>query len=583
MLGTYASFLLVLGLSALVGQALFAACGRRTWSWLAPAAGLAALIAIAWGTVRLPGEGLAALIAMAVLGVVALVALRPGVWDLASELRGGASVAAVALVAASLPFIVETRFGILGTGLNPDMSQHLFAVDRLASGGTERLISDGYPLGPHALVVALAELGPSTVHAFDGLTLAIAVAACLAPLSLLRGLATWQRTCVAFVVGLTYLVAAYLVQGAFKETMQALFVLAFAIGLHELARGTLVPAHTARLRGAVPLAVIAIGSVYAYSFPGLAWLAGAALVWGVIELGLAARRESLATAKASIGGAAPTVAVAVGLLAVAIAPEVGRLATFADFETFNPDGAGLGNLFNRLSPLEVLGIWPSGDFRVEPGDGEVPSYVFYLGAALGLAALGLGLRWSLERGEVVIPAALGAAAVLWLYSLIDGTPYQEAKALVLMSPLVALVAARGVVAAGPLPLAALFLLAAGGSSVLALANGPVGPSDYSPALAELRPKLGGEGASTLVLAPKELLEEQHGRDYLTWELRGNRVCVEEQGLRPSEFPRGVSTVIRIGEGEAVEPEAIGGFEEAAGPGPCPFIPGGARADPAGDG
>jgi hypothetical protein len=583
MLGTYASFLLVLGLSALVGQALFAACGRRTWSWLAPAAGLAALIAIAWGTVRLPGEGLAALIAMAVLGVVALVALRPGVWDLASELRGGASVAAVALVAASLPFIVETRFGILGTGLNPDMSQHLFAVDRLASGGTERLISDGYPLGPHALVVALAELGPSTVHAFDGLTLAIAVAACLAPLSLLRGLATWQRTCVAFVVGLTYLVAAYLVQGAFKETMQALFVLAFAIGLHELARGTLVPAHTATLRGAVPLAVIAIGSVYAYSFPGLAWLAGAVLLWGAIELGLVARRESLATARASIGGAAPTVAVAVGLLAVAIAPEVGRLATFADFETFNPDGAGLGNLFNRLSPLEVLGIWPSGDFRVEPGDGEVPSYVFYLGAALGLAALGLGLRWSLERGEVVIPAVLGAAAVLWLYSLIDGTPYQEAKALVLMSPLVALVAARGVVATGPLPLAALFLLAAGGSSVLALANGPVGPSDYSPALAELRPKLGGEEASTLVLAPKELLNEQHGRDYLVWELRGNRVCVEEQGLRPSEFPRGVSTVIRIGEGEAVEPEAIGGFEEAAGPGPCPFIPGGARADPAGDG
>ena len=38
----------------------------------------------------------------------------------------------LALLAASLPFIVEGRFGILGTGLNPDMSQHLFAADRLA-------------------------------------------------------------------------------------------------------------------------------------------------------------------------------------------------------------------------------------------------------------------------------------------------------------------------------------------------------------------------------------------------------------------------------------------------------------------
>jgi hypothetical protein len=583
MLGTYASFLLVLGLSTLVGQAVFAACGRRTWSWLAPAVGLAPLIAIAWGTVRFPGEGLAALIAIGLLGAVAVVLLRPGVWDLVAELCAGAPVAAVALLAASLPFIVEARFGILGTGLNPDMSQHLFAADRLASGGTERLISDGYPLGPHALVVALAELGPSTVHVFDGLTLAIAVASCLAPLGLLRELPTWQRLCVAFVVGLTYLVASFLVQGAFKETMQALFVVSFAIGMHELARGTLVPAHTARLRGAVPLAVIAIGSVYAYSFPGLAWLAGAALTWGVLDLGLEARRTSLADAWNALRGTFVTVGVAVGVLAVAIAPEVGRLASFADFETFNPDGAGLGNLFNRLSPLEALGIWPSGDFRVEPGDGEVPALIFYLGAALGLAALGIGLRWSLRRGERAIPAALAAAAVLWLYSLIGGTPYQEAKALVLMSPLVALIAARGVVAGGPWPLAALFLLGAGGSSVLALANGPVGPSDYSPALAELRPKLGGAEASTLVLAQRELLDEEHGRDYLVWELRGNRICVQERGEPRSEWPQRIATVVKIGDGDAAEPESIGGNDAPdPGPGPCPFIPDGARADPAGD-
>jgi hypothetical protein len=583
MLGTYASFLLVLGLSTLVGQAVFVACGRRTWSWLAPSVGLAALIAIAWGAVRLPGEGLAALIAIGLLGAVAVVLLRSGVWDLVAELRGGVPVAAVAVLAASLPFIVEARFGILGTGLNPDMSQHLFAADRLASGGTERLISDGYPLGPHALVVALAELGPSTVHAFDGLTLAIAVASCLAPLGLLRALAPWQRVCVAFVVGLAYLVASYLVQGAFKETMQALFVLAFAIGMHELARGTLVPAHTARLRGAVPLAVIAIGSVYAYSFPGLAWLAGAALTWGALELGLTTRRRSLGAAWNALRGTFVTVGVAAGVVLVALAPEAGRLASFADFETFNPDGAGLGNLFNRLSPLEALGIWPSGDFRIEPGDGEVPGFAFYLGAALALAALVIGLRWSLRRGERAIPAALAAAALLWLYSLIGGTPYQEAKALVLMSPLVALIAARGVVAGGAWPLAALFLLGAAGSSVLALANGPVGPSDYSPALAELRPKLGGEEASTLVLAPRELLDEEHGRDYLVWELRGNRICVEEQGLPPTEWPRGISTFIKISSGDAVEDKAIGGFEGVAGPGPCPFIPDGARADPAGDG
>src|SRR5919106_1962464 len=533
MLGTYASFLLVLGLSALVGQAVLAACGRQTWSSLSPAIGAAALISVAWATVRLPGEGLAALIAIGALGIVAVAVLRSGVRDAASELRVGAPVTLIALLAASLPFIVEARFGILGTGLNPDMSQHLFAADRLAEGASERLISDGYPLGPHALVVAVSELGPSSVDAFNGLTLAIAVAACLVPVVLLRESAARTRIAGALVVGLTYLVASYLVQGAFKETLQALFVLTFAVGLHELARGGLVPAGTARLRGAIPLAVTAIGSVYAYSFPGLAWLAGAALLWGAIELALAARRESLRAAWQLMLKAAPTAAVGLLALAVAIAPEVGRMASFADFETFNPDGAGLGNLFNRLSPLEALGVWPSGDFRVEPGDGSVPAIVFYLGAALGLLALAVGLLWSLRRSERVVPAALAAALVLWSYALIDGTPYQEAKALVLLSPLVALVAVRGLHGGRALPLALVYLLAAGGSSVLALANGPVGPADYSPALAELREELRAANfrGSLLIRADQSFLDDEHGRDYLVWELRGNRICVAAIGDR----------------------------------------------------
>jgi hypothetical protein len=602
MLGTYASFLLVLGLSALVGQALLAACGRRDWSWLSPAVGLAVLISIAWGSVRLPGEGLAAVIAIALVAAAAIVFLRTGVRNAVSELRIAVPIALLGLLAASLPFIVEGRFGILGTGLNPDMSQHLFAADRLASGGTERLISDGYPLGPHALVVALSELGPSTVHAFDGLTLAIAVAACLAPLVMLAESPAWTRVLGALIVGLVYLVASSVVQGAFKETMQALFVLAFAIGLHELARGRLLPASTSRLRGSIPLAVIAVGTVYAYSFPGLAWLAGAALLWAAIELALAVGRESPGAAARLVRAAVPTLAVGLLVLGVAVAPEVGRLASFADFETFDPDGAGLGNLFDRLSPLEALGVWPSGDFRVEPGDGSVPAVVFYLGAALGAAALALGLRWSLRRGERALPAALGAALVLWLYALTAGTPYQEAKALVLVSPLVALVAVRGLVAGALVPLTLVYLLAAGGSSVLALANGPVGPPGYSPALAELRPQLGR--GSVLVRARPELLDEQHGRDYLVWELRGHRICVVSTENRAALSRPGISvvvTVFDVGGGEVPDdlseapiavgpgytayptPEALGVEGRRPGPGPCPFIPDGARADPAGDG
>ena len=579
MLGTYASFLVILAACVLVGQAILVACGRPGWSWLAPATGLAALCALAWWTVRLPGEGTAALITIAIAAAASALYLRGRVATGSGALEWGIWVGLAALVLASLPFVVEGRFGILGTGLNPDMSQHLFAADRLASGGSERLIAEGYPLGPHAIVVAVSALGPTTVQAFDGLTLAVAVAACLAPLALLDLVGGWKRFSAALWIGFAYLVAAYLVQGAFKETMQALFLLALAIGLLCLAgrRPAAGDRGTPDLLAAAPLAVLAVGSVYTYSFPGLAWLVGAVAVWALVELVRAVGEGAQSAARDLLRRAAPPALVAIAVLAVATLPEASRLVDFAGFETFDPDGEGLGNLFDRLSPLEALGIWPSGDFRLEPGDGAVPAIVFYLGAALGAAALGFGLRWWWRRGERAVPAALAAAVVLWLYSLVAGTPYQEAKALVLAAPLVALVSARALVAGAPALIAAAILLAAGGSSLLALVNGPVGPSGYSPALAELRERLGDR--SVTVVAPAELLDEQHGRDYLTWELRGNRICIQADDDMAE--PEG-STVLRVElDDGAVVPVAVDRNAGAALPAeePCPLIPDGARADP----
>lgn len=592
MLATYASFLAVLGASALSGQAILAAAGRREPSPLAPAIGLAALIALAWATVRLPGEGVAVVIALAVALAAAAAFLRGRV-DLGAGGRGpAAATGAIAALAASLPFIVERRFGILGTGLNPDMSQHLLATERLAAGGSDRLIAEGYPLGPHALVAALAELGPSTVHAFGGLQIAIAVAASLAPLALLGMASARWRVAAALVVGFAYLVAAYLVQGAFKETMQALFLVAFAIALHELARDWGSIPGRRRWRATLPLAALAIGSVYTYSFPGLAWLAGAAAIWAALELALAARAGGIARARGLASEAAAPAVFGVAVLAAATAPEIGRIIEFSRFETFDPDGPGLGNLFSRLSPLVALGVWPSGDFRVEPGDGAAPAIAFYAGAALALVALAAGLRPWLARGERAVPAALVAATVLWLYALTSGTPYQEAKALALATPLVALIAVRGLLVRGPRPLALGYLAAAGASALLVLANGPVGPSSHSPALRELQPELGP--GSTLVLAPPKMLREEHGRDYLVWELRGGRVCVAEDGSQQEDAPPdAIARVVVVGGGP--EPAPFTGFEleratteyalwergeAVAGEGPCPFIADGARADPA---
>ncbi len=230
MLATYASVIAVCAASLAVGQAALALCGRRSWSWLAPAVGLALVTALCWGTVRLPGDGVISAIAVLVATLASLVFLRRRLeWE-GGQLRDGIVVGLGALIAASLPFIAERRFGILGTSFNPDMAQHLLAADRLAHGSDSQLLSQGYPLGPHAIVVALNKgLGVGLVHGFGGLTVAVSVLASLTALTALGELPTIRRWLAALLVGLPYMVASYLAQGAFKETMQALFVLAFAI------------------------------------------------------------------------------------------------------------------------------------------------------------------------------------------------------------------------------------------------------------------------------------------------------------------------------------------------------------------
>jgi hypothetical protein len=85
------------------------------------------------------------------------------------------------------------------------------------------------------------------------------------------------------------------------------------------------------------------------------------------------------------------------------------------------------------------------------------------------------------------------------------------------------------------------MLAAAGCSLLALANAPVGPTSYSPALTGLRPLLGT--APTLVLASERLLDEEHGERYIVWELRGGRVCVGREGEAGGKPPAGVRFVV----------------------------------------
>jgi hypothetical protein len=634
-IGTYAAALAVCGASLAIGQAMLALCGTRRWSWLSPAVGLALLCAICWATVRLPGGGIVSAAAVAALAVISLIYLRGRVESGGEALRAGAPVALLALAAASLPFVVEGHFGILGTGFNPDMSQHLLATDRLADGAGSQLLGQGYPLGPHAVVVALNKgLGVGLVQGFSGLTIAVTILAPLIALAAFADQPPVRRTAAALLVGLPYLAASYFAQGAFKETIQALFVLAFVLALRESGRSP----WAGRPLRYLPASLITIGSVYTYSFAGLIWIGGMAAIWLAIESILARYASPAGGAAAGaphsaggreaasehMGAAAATgpaglyaMSLALIVFAVGVLPELGRMIDFQRFETFDPSGPGLGNLFGQVSPFTALGIWPSGDFRLAPGDGAVPALAYYLGAAFATALLLHGVAAGLRRRESALLAGLATVAAVYAAARLGGTPYTAAKALEVAAPLITLTvllplirptvatpaggaaggdphsAGRGAPEhmgepaatgpagrAGPSVLVA-YIAAAGACSLLAFANAPVGPTSYSPALTGLRPLVAA--GSTLVLAPESLLEREHGDRYLVWELRGGRVCVEPESSWGGPAPAGVRFVVTAGADTRPPFSDVSLRRRAgpyllwerrrlpAGPGPCPLI------------
>ena len=272
---------LIAAASLLLGSAIMAIAGLPRHSAAGPATGISALLVICGIAIKLPGH---AVTAAAITGVVLVgcffVFSRTRVP--AGTVRVGAIVAVIgAALVVAIPFATSGRVGILGQGLvNDDMASHLLFTEWITShaGPTPDLIKDGYPLGPHAIVAATAKVsGASLIEAFAGLTGAIAVLLALTAYGVLGGIRGWLRVPAAVLAASPYLAAAYLAQGAFKEPLLALALLGFALGMPAL-RGIWSGAGGS-VRVVIPLGVIAAGTIYNYSFPGLAWLLGAVIVW----------------------------------------------------------------------------------------------------------------------------------------------------------------------------------------------------------------------------------------------------------------------------------------------------------------
>ena len=541
MLAAIAAAAITVAASLVVGQALLALAGRREWSPLAAGTGFAALLVVCALAAKLPGRAVTAVVLAGVVVLGAVVVLvrgvRVGEGDRGVRPRALVVAGLAAALLAAIPFLVNDRVGVLGAGLvNDDMANHLLMADWVQNGTEPQpgLIGDGYPLGPHSLAAGLADLlGTGLVEVFAGLTLAIAALAAITALAALRELSPGRRTIAAVLAALPYLGAAYLVQGAFKEPIQALLLITFAL---------LLASGPERRTAAVPAGVLLAAAVFNYSFPGLFWLLGAAIGWWLLTAG-PGPRPLAASARAAVLPIAATL----GIAALLTLPDWTRIVEFAGFGAFDPAGeqTGLGNLRQALNPLESLGVWPTGEFRLSPADASLPAAIYYLAGLLGAVALAIGLlrafrRRADEPAGLALAAALAAAAAIYVGAVVAGTPYTSAKALAIAAPVAMLLALRGllgpdalasilgsgwrdrlgrVAAPATAALAVTFVAAAAVSSFLVLRQAPVGPDDHAEELAEIRPVVEGEPLLFL------------GRDdFIAWHLRGAPVSTHIQNF-----------------------------------------------------
>ncbi|MDX6602726.1 MAG: hypothetical protein QOF13_1928 [Solirubrobacterales bacterium] len=518
MIGTYASAALICVASLLAGRAILGLTGGGdSRCWLAPAVGFGAVLTVTGFLARAPGHATSATLGLVALVLAAVAVIwwqRHGDLDMA-RLREGLMLAVIVAVVFSIPFAISGRWGIIGVGFNNDLGLHLAWAEWLRS-GLGPAPEAGYPLGPHALAAAVAAApGIGLGQAFVGEIFAIGILTALTALTALHDLGRARQILAAALVAIPYLGASYFAQGAFKETGEALFVLAFAVFLHDLDRRRRAADRSEGAPQAGPPAVgsavvgltLVAGIFFSYSFAGLAWPLLIFVLWALTVPQL--RRALAPRAWLRTLRQPATLLIIAVLGALAMLTVVGPYAFIHGFNRV----AGT-NTYGPVSPIEALGVWPASNYRLNAAGG---AELTGLATTIAAIAVLLGGVWWLRRRDYAVPVALAACTVLYLASLAGSGEYSQAKALMIAAPLAMLIAIRpllfelgpgrvrtsspigrtkansaGGLRAGWAVVAVAFVAGAVYSSWLALRDAPVGPPGHGSELQALMPILRGE-------------------------------------------------------------------------------------------
>jgi hypothetical protein len=474
--GTYVSAGIILLASLLVGRAVLLALGRREASFLEGAVGFATLILVCSVAIRLPGDEATSIACCAVLVVASIVFLLVRSESMLGPAVGIAvPVALLSGLLASFPFIASGHIGIPGVGLNNDMAMHLVDVDYLVdpSRPQPQSVVNGYPLGPHSLVgTVVSTLGTQPLWGWLGLLVVVPVLTGITSLAGLRELRGGWRLLAAALVAVAYLSASVLGIAGFKELIAGMFLIAFALGLREIERNP-----DGRIAILIGLALIAAAMVPVYSLPGVAWLAGTAGLWIVAWLIRLDREGGMDEVRAAVRGSLHILIPAAIVLVLVGLTQLPKVIDFLN-------SGSVGNVLDTnsklrfvVSPLETLGIWPSGNWLL--GTHDVTH--FWIFGAVGLAGLIVGLVWWMARRDFAVPAAVISGIVVYLATkyIEDGGLYILAKAVVVPASVVMLLVVTALLSPGggwPKRIfAAVFIALAAYSSFLGLRDTVVAP------------------------------------------------------------------------------------------------------------
>jgi hypothetical protein len=227
---------------------------------------------------------------------------------------------------------------------------------------------------------------------------------------------------VAFIAAQPALLVGYVLWGGIKEIEAAALIAVAA------ATVPLLLEREFRIASVVPLALATAALLAVLSFGGAIWL----LPLLIAPLVVLWRRSPRLTRG--------SVLVFAGICLLVLLPLVAGGKLLPPTSSPLTSATALGNLYKPLSPFQVVGIWPVGDFRLHPDQSLITAIA--IAVAVGLAVFAIvTARMRAAWGALLYWGAIALGAFVLV---VIGSPWVEGKALATASPGVLLAAAVGI-------------------------------------------------------------------------------------------------------------------------------------------